>query len=173
MAAIAPACDTTSDQRPAAPGRQAMNAAAAALLPLTVSDLPSFDFESYGRLLYQLRGTPVVVNFWASWCGPCRREAPALVAAANRYGNVIQFLGVDHQDQRAPAADFSRQYEVPYPNVFDASGEIHDSLGFIGLPDTVFYARDGSIVGTWAGPLTAAALAGGIDQLLSTQPSPS
>jgi cytochrome c biogenesis protein CcmG, thiol:disulfide interchange protein DsbE len=144
-----------------------MNASTAALLPEHVLDLPSFDFDTYERLLYQLRGKPVVVNLWASWCGPCRQEAPALVNAARRYGRDVQFLGVDFQDQRGPAAAFSRRYKVPYPSVFDASGAIHDGLGFVGLPDTIFYDSDGQIVATWSGPLTPSALRQNLSRLLS------
>ena len=148
-------------------GQHAANAATTALLPRDVLALPSFDFSTYERLLYELRGTPVVVNIWASWCGPCRQEAPVLVDAAKRYGDEVQFLGVDFQDQRGPAAEFTTRYHVPYPSVFDAPGAIHDALGFVGLPDTVFYAADGRIVATWAGPLTPQALRQNIERLLS------
>jgi thiol-disulfide isomerase/thioredoxin len=166
VAAIASACETSTTSS-LDPGSPAMNASTATLLPQTVSALPSFDFGTYERLLYQLRGTPVVVNMWASWCGPCRSEAPVLVDAAKRYGHEVQFLGVDHQDQREPAAEFSTQYHVPYPSVFDASGEIHDELGFVGLPDTVFYDAAGNIIATWSGPLTPEALSENVDRSLS------
>jgi len=143
-----------------------MNASNAELLPRSVFALPSFDFETYERLLYQLRGTPVVVNLWAAWCGPCRQEAPALIEAAMRYGHRVQFLGVDYQDQRGPAAAFLNQYSVPYPSVFDASGEIHNKLGFVGLPDTLFYSADGSIAATWSGPLTMEVLRENLERLV-------
>jgi cytochrome c biogenesis protein CcmG/thiol:disulfide interchange protein DsbE len=117
--------------------------------------------------MLQLRGTPVVVNIWASWCGPCRAEATLLVQAAERYGHEVQFLGVDHEDQRKAAAEFLTRYHVPYPSLFDLGGEIHHRLGFIGLPDTLFYGADGDVVSTWTGPLTAGALAGNIEGLLS------
>jgi len=143
-----------------------MNAATANLLPRSVLALPSFDFGTYERLLYQLRGTPVVVNIWASWCGPCRTEAPALVDSAKRYGHDVQFLGVDFQDQRQSATAFLKRYSVPYPTVSDASGEIHNMLGFVGLPDPVFYGADGKIVATWPGPLSAHALRVNLQRLL-------
>lgn len=137
------------------------------MLPQTPFSLPAFDFNMFERLLYQLRGTPVVVNIWASWCGPCREETPALVDAARRYGREVQFLGVDHQDGRGAAQEFLRRYDVPYPSVFDSSGAIHRSLGFIGLPDTVFYDASGQIAATWTGPLTPEALRKNLEQLLS------
>jgi cytochrome c biogenesis protein CcmG, thiol:disulfide interchange protein DsbE len=148
-------------------GPAAINATTAGMLPRTVSALPSFDFATYERLMYELRGTPVVVNIWASWCIPCRREAPILVAATKRYGDSIQFLGVDYQDQRGPAADFSAEFHIPYPSVFDGSGEIHDKLGFVGLPDTLFYDADGKIISTYSGPLTTEALRQNLERLVS------
>jgi cytochrome c biogenesis protein CcmG, thiol:disulfide interchange protein DsbE len=151
---------------PTGPGRPATNAASAPLLPAGTAALPSFDFATYERLLYQLRGTPVVVNLWASWCGPCRSETPLLVAAAKRYGDAVQFLGVDYQDERGAGAAFIGSQSVPYPNLFDESGDIHTQLGFVGLPDTIFYAADGTISATWSGPLTAQALRTQLDRIV-------
>lgn len=165
IAVLTASCEAS--RPPVSPGPKATNAAAAALLPKHVLELPSVDFHTYERLLYQLRGTPVVVNIWASWCGPCTKEAPMLSGAAKQYGNDIQFLGVDIQDDRNSAAAYSIEYHVPYPSLFDESGAIHDALGFVGLPDTVFYAADGSIIDTWSGPLTRADLEMNIDRLLS------
>jgi cytochrome c biogenesis protein CcmG, thiol:disulfide interchange protein DsbE len=88
-----PTCDASG--QPWDAGSLAENAAVTSLLPTTVSALPSFDFDMFERLLYELRGTPVVVNIWASWCGPCRTETPILVDAAEQYGARVQFLGVD------------------------------------------------------------------------------
>jgi cytochrome c biogenesis protein CcmG, thiol:disulfide interchange protein DsbE len=164
LTTVALACEASP---PASDGGPlATNAGAAALLPGHVSDLPSFDFDTYERLMYQLRGMPVVVNIWASWCGPCRQEAPVLADAARRYGKDVQFLGVDYQDGTNPAIAFIATSQLPYPSVADGSGDIHDQLGFIGLPDTVFYGADGTIVSTWSGPITADALSEGIDRLL-------
>jgi cytochrome c biogenesis protein CcmG, thiol:disulfide interchange protein DsbE len=166
LAVVATACEA-SDTPAAGSGRPAVNATAAPLLPASVGALPQFDFAAYERLLYELRGTPVVVNIWASWCGPCRTETPMLVAAARRYARDVQFLGVDFRDHRGAAAAFSNQHDVPYPSVFDPPGQIHDQLGFVGLPDTVFYGPDGQIVATWSGPLTAGALRQRLEPLVS------
>jgi thiol-disulfide isomerase/thioredoxin len=168
MAATACACQSDSSGGPGAP---ASNATTTELLPTSVSELPTFDFDRFEQLMYQLRGTPVVVNLWASWCGPCRKETPSLVNAANRYGDRVQFLGVDYKDGRGAASTFAKDLDVPYPSVFDPSGDIHDRLGFVGLPDTVFYDASGEIVATWPGPLTADALTSHIQQLLAS-PSP-
>jgi thiol-disulfide isomerase/thioredoxin len=144
----------------------AVNAARATLLPTDVATLPDFDFGRFEALLRQLRGTPVVVNIWASWCGPCRQEARHLAAAADRFGSRIQFLGVDIQDSRASAAAFIDEFHWPYPSVFDTSGDIRDRLGLLGQPATLFYDRAGRLVATWQGPITPSVLGQRIDQIL-------
>jgi cytochrome c biogenesis protein CcmG, thiol:disulfide interchange protein DsbE len=141
---------------------------ASTFLGEAIDTFPELDFLTYERLLYELRGQPVVVNLWASWCIPCRAEAPLFVRAADRYGDEIRFLGVDYLDELAPAKDFYDTHGVTYASISDPSGEIHDQLGFFGLPNTIFYAADGSIVDTWTGPITAPALGMRLEQLLDT-----
>ncbi len=113
------------------PGPAARNATTAALLPTHVAELPTFDVQTYQRLLTQLRGTPVVVNVWAAWCGPCRDEAPLLHAGEQTYGDRVQFLGVDIIDSLDGARGFIDEHGLTYPSVFDPSGDIRDSLGMI------------------------------------------
>jgi thiol-disulfide isomerase/thioredoxin len=137
------------------------------LLPRTPFALPSFDFEAYQQLGRQLRGTPIVVNIWSSWCGPCRSEAPYLGVAANAYRNQVQFLGVDILDQRGAAKSFMERYDWTFPSVFDERGEIRDRLGFIGQPETLFYNAAGQLVQTWIGSVTAKVLDDGIHRVLS------
>jgi cytochrome c biogenesis protein CcmG, thiol:disulfide interchange protein DsbE len=145
----------------------AENASTAALLPASTTELPLFDPATFQRLLAQLRGTPAVVNLWASWCGPCRDEAPLLAEAARRYGSRVQFLGVDVLDARGSAQAFVAEYGWPYPSVYDPNGAIRDDLRFVGLPATVFVDRSGEIAGRLAAPLTRAVLQRRIDALLS------
>jgi cytochrome c biogenesis protein CcmG, thiol:disulfide interchange protein DsbE len=144
----------------------ARNAAAASLLPRTTGALPSFDPASYDRLLSQLRGTPAVVNIWASWCGPCRDEAPLLADAARTYGRRVQFLGIDIQDARESARQFMQQYGWTYPSVYDATGAIRDQLGFLGQPSTIFYDRSGAVAGRANGTLTPELLKTSIEGIL-------
>ena len=143
-------------------GPPARNAATAALLPTHVAELPTFDVETYQRLLTQLHGTPVVVNVWAAWCGPCRAEASLLHGASQTYGDRVQFLGVDILDSLDGARGFIADHGLAYPSVFDPSGAIRDSLGMIGQPVTVFYDADGNVAKTYPGQLTQAALDQGI-----------
>jgi thiol-disulfide isomerase/thioredoxin len=143
--------DTAAGDRPV----PAVNATRAELLPTDAAALPEFDLATYGRLIDQLEGTPVVVNLWGSWCGPCRDEAPALAAAHGRWGDRVQFLGVDLLDARASARAFMSEFGWTYPSVFDPPGAIRDGLGLLGQPVTLFYDLSGELVGRWVGPITA------------------
>jgi thiol-disulfide isomerase/thioredoxin len=143
-------------------GPPAQNATTAALLPTHVATLPAFDVQTYQQLLTQLRGTPLVVNVWAAWCGPCEAEAPLLRSASHAYGDRVQFLGVDILDSRDGARGFIADHDLTYPSVFDPSGAIRDSLGMIGQPVTVFYDADGNVAQSYPGQLSQAALDQGI-----------
>jgi len=137
-------------------------------LPRTPTALPTFDPGSFQRLLTSLRGTPVVVNVWASWCGPCTKEAPDLADAAKRYAGRVQFVGIDVSDQPVPARAFIERYGWVYPSVFDPSGAIRNDLGFLGQPDTVFYDRSGKQVKVVSGPLDRATLDEQITRILAS-----
>jgi thiol-disulfide isomerase/thioredoxin len=145
LTVLAAACTSSPAPDPSASLIPAVNAARASLLPGTVDEIPDMDLETYGTLRRQLEGTPLVINMWASWCGPCEAEAPDLAAAAHRYADRIQFLGVDVQDNRGDARGFAIDH-WPYPSVFDPSGAIMAHLGIRGPPATFFYAGDGSLV---------------------------
>ncbi len=148
-------------------GPIARNATSAALLPSHVAELPTFDVQTYQQLLTQLRGTPVVVNVWAAWCGPCKAEAPLLHTASQTYGDRVQFLGVDILDSRDGARAFIAEHDLAYPSIFDPSGAIRDWLGVIGQPVTVFYDADGNLVSSWDGQLSQKALDRGISAALA------
>ncbi len=137
-------------------------------LPRDRFALPAFNFALFQSLLQDLadKRIPVVVNIWASWCGPCRVESPHLVRAAKRFGTRVQFLGVDIQDERAAARTFIREEGYPYPSVFDATGEIRDSLGYVGQPVTIFYESSGAKVGEWSGAITLSELERRVTQIL-------
>jgi len=122
------------------------------LLPATPTALPEFDPDLFRQLLAQLRGRPVVVNVWASWCGPCIEEAPGLARLARQFQR-IQFIGVNVSDQRGAAAAFIRKYDWTFPSVFDPTGAIRTDLGFIGVPVTVILDSSGKQVFTRSGAI--------------------
>ena len=109
--------------------------------------------DAYEKRIAALRGYPVVVNVWASWCGPCRFEFPAFQRAAARYGKRVAFLAIDSQDSDDAARTFLREEPVPYPSYTDPDEEITASIGAdLGLPDTAFYDRRGELVYLKQGP---------------------
>jgi cytochrome c biogenesis protein CcmG, thiol:disulfide interchange protein DsbE len=102
--------------------------------------------DAYERRIAALRGYPIVVNVWASWCGPCRFEFPTFQRLSARYGRRVAFIGVDSQDSEDKAATYLRDTPVPYPSYSDPDEEIANELGTIGLPATAFYDRGGELV---------------------------
>ena len=132
----------------------ARNAGEAPLLPACADALPAMEPDSFERLLAQLEGTPVLVNFWGSWCPPCREEMPRLVAAHGEFGDTVQFLGVDILDSRGEATAFMEDYGMTFPSVFDPPDAIKTSLGQFGQPTTVFFRADGSFEFAYAGPIS-------------------
>ncbi|MDQ3735799.1 MAG: TlpA family protein disulfide reductase [Actinomycetota bacterium] len=103
--------------------------------------------------LAALSGRPVLVNLWASWCGPCRDEMPLLQAAHERYGDEVQFLGVDSKDTAEAGAAFLGDIGVTYPQVVDEDGELLNHLGVPGLPVTVLLDGEGRVAATHVGQL--------------------
>lgn len=137
------------------------------LLPEERLELPEFDFETFRALLRELRGAPVVVNIWGSWCPPCIVEAPDLARVAREFEGEVQFIGVDILDDRRAAQDFILQFDWPYPSVFDPDGEIRDRLGYVGQPITIIYNRRGEVAFEWTGTVTADLLRAEIRNVLA------
>jgi cytochrome c biogenesis protein CcmG, thiol:disulfide interchange protein DsbE len=131
--------------------------------------LPRLDRNGEMRLA-ALRGKAVVLNFWASWCVPCKEEAPLLQAAAKRWnGRGVVVVGIDSQDFKGDARRFARRYGVTYPIVHDGPGKTRDSYGVTGFPETFFVDREGKLVGDHVqGPVTAQKLNDNIRRAVAT-----
>jgi cytochrome c biogenesis protein CcmG, thiol:disulfide interchange protein DsbE len=114
--------------------------------------------------LAALRGHPVLLNFWASWCVPCKAEAPLLAAAARTYAGRVVFLGVDVQDFRSAARNFMDRYGVRYAVVQDQNGNSYGDYGLTGIPETYWIDARGRLVGHYPGQLNRSLLARGIEQ---------
>jgi thiol-disulfide isomerase/thioredoxin len=136
------------------------------LLPEDRLALPTFDLAAYRSLKEELRGTPVVVNFWGSWCPPCTEEAPDLADVSSEFEGRVQFVGVDILDARAPAREFILRYDWRYPSVFDPTGAIRDGLGYVGQPITLIYDRGGTLAFEWNGQIAAEQLRSEIRKVL-------
>lgn len=120
-----------------------------------------------GRIsLSELRGAPVVLNFWASWCVPCGREAPRLADSAKTYRGEVVFLGLDVKDYSGDARKFLRQHKVNYVSVRDGGSNSYNDYGLTGLPETYFLDSRGRIVSHVLGEISGAQLENGIETLL-------
>ena len=134
---------------------------------------PAFTLQRLDRdgdlSLASLRGKTVVLNFWASWCGPCRDEMPLLQAGSKRWqGKNVVFVGVDAKDDRGYARAFLRKYGVTYPNVYDGKGSLIGRYGVTGYPETYFIDVHGKVQHRIAGPVEAPSdLDQGIQQALA------
>ena len=103
--------------------------------------------------LAQVKGRPVVINEWASWCEPCQSEFPVFQRVAVRYGRQVAFIGVDSRDSSSAAAAFLRRFPVSYPSYVDHSQNIGRSMQAVGgIPQTVYVNRRGKQVFDHAGP---------------------
>lgn len=111
--------------------------------------------DAYEERVASLHGYPVVANFWASWCVPCRQEFPVLQKLSARYGKKVAFLGANSEDSDDAAETFLGEEPVPYPSYTDPDKEILYSVGGSGgLPATAFYDASGKLVYLKQGPYT-------------------
>jgi len=121
-----------------------------------------------------LEGKVGVINVWATWCGPCRREQPGLVRLSRRYGDRVGFLGINYNDEKAGARRWAdTEFRVPYPSLFDPDGRTASALEFPYLPDTYVVDPSGTIRWAIYGEADEAELGNLIDGLLAEDPAPS
>ena len=109
---------------------------------------------------------PAVVNVWASWCIPCRSEAPLLNAAFEQHGGAVEFIGVDVQDNQPDAKAFLAEFGLDFDHFFDRNRSIPNHFAGIGTPITFFFAAGGELIDTHNGVIDERGLALGIDELL-------
>ncbi|MDM8521522.1 redoxin domain-containing protein [Anaerolineales bacterium HSG6] len=138
--------------------------------------LPTLDGETI--TLSAGRGKPTLINFWASWCPPCRRELPALQAAYETYGDTrtanghtINFIAVDVKEDQATVSDFAQQLDLTFPIVLDSSGSVSNlDYRVSGLPTTIFLDANGVIVQRHVGPLDETLIDGYLEPILPAPP---
>lgn len=152
------------------PANQASNAATSPLLGHPAPDftLPMLSPHSVPPLhLASLKGKPIMLNFWASWCDPCKQEAPLLENTWQRTQSLgVVFIGSDFSDTQSNGLDFLHQYGITYPNVTDTNGAVSINYGITGVPETFFIDRHGVIVQKVIGELTEQTLQSNLQMIL-------
>ena len=125
--------------------------------PMIGLPAPAFTLNAVGGgapvSLASLRGRPVVINFWATWCVPCYEEHAVLVAAAREAGDSVQFLGVIYEDEEDRVGDFLSRQGSAYPSLMDDNGKTAMAYGIYGVPETFFVDAQGRIAAKYTGPL--------------------
>lgn len=134
---------------------------------MATEGLPQIDVPALQQRL-QASPRPVVINLWASWCLPCRSEAPLLKAAHETYGDRVEFIGVDVEDSQVGARQFLGEFELEFEHLFDPHRELAQVLGGFGTPITYFFAPEGRLVRTHSGVLTETSLTDGIEEILGS-----
>lgn len=130
---------------------------------------PDFRLRTLGTgeeiSLSQLRGKPVVINVWASWCGPCRADHPVVEWGQHTFGSEVQFLGLVFEDTEENALAFLKQLGSSFPQLVDPQGSVAVDYGVAGVPETYFIDAAGIIRDKHVGPLRRDLLASQIEAL--------
>lgn len=139
--------------------------------PIENGPAPDFTLQGFdGRsvTLSELRGQVVIVNFWASWCDPCREEAAYLEQTWRKYKDKgVVFLGVDYVDTEKAALAYINEFDITYINGPDLKTEISDAYNIKGVPETFFITKNGEVRGMHIGPLYPPDLDEKIEELLA------
>ena len=164
----------TSSPGPASASSSGANGSTSSAQSLTGQKAPAFDLAALGNpeghvSLAAYAGKPVIVNFFASWCGPCRKETPLMARYYTSAHGAVRVIGVDTNDSRTAALTFTQHYRVTYPVASDPAATTAGAFGVTGLPQTFFLNAQHTIVDRVYGAVTQAALAKGVT--LMGQPS--
>lgn len=123
------------------------------------------DLDGRSVSLGDFRGKPVFLNFWATWCPPCRKELPQLQEFHEQYGEEIELLGINWGENVTTVKEFLDRLGVRYRNVLDERGIVFTLYGLTGIPESFFIDPEGYIRGAWIGPITAEEIAKGFARL--------
>lgn len=145
-----------------------LNAYKAPLEAGKAPDITITTFEGEPVTLSELRGQVVIINFWASWCDPCREEAAYLENTWRKYQDQgVMFIGIDYVDTEREALAYIDEFDITYPNGPDIGTRISDAYQIQGVPETFFIAKDGTLRGNHIGPLYPPTLDEKIEELLA------
>jgi peroxiredoxin len=143
--------------------------------PIVGHPAPNFTLpSSLGEAvsLHDLAGQPVVLNFWATWCAPCRVEMPALQQASVAYNGRAAIIGINQGEARKNVTDFAAEYRITYPLLLDTDQQISQLYEVRGLPTTLFIDANGTVREVVIGAVTEAVLQDRIESLLAEAANP-
>lgn len=133
--------------------------------PVAPIDLPTASGSTVS--LAALRGKPVYLSFFATWCGPCNDEAPMLQAVAKKYQSAgLTVIGIDEEESSAKAQRFASEYGLTFPIALDRNGSVGDDLGVYATPTNVFIDRDGHVSSVVVGEMSGAEIDAALKKLL-------
>lgn len=136
----------------------------------TAPDFTVVDYNGKQTKLSDKKGKPVVVNFWASWCGPCKSEFPAFEDAYNKYGNDVEFMMINltdgYQETISSAKSFIDEQNYTFPVYYDTTMSASNAYGVFSIPKTLFIDKNGNIVQNRTGTISQDTLEQNIESLL-------
>lgn len=136
----------------------------------TAPDFTVVDYNGKQTKLSDKKGKPVVVNFWASWCGPCKSEFPAFEDAYNKYGNDVEFMMINltdgYQETISSAKSFIDEQDYTFPVYYDTTMSASNAYGVFSIPKTLFIDKNGNIVQNRTGTISQDTLEQNIESLL-------
>lgn len=144
------------------PEQQAVNRPAEPALNHPAPDFTLATLDGQDFTLSKHRGTPVVLNFWATWCGPCQRELPALQAAAERYAGRVHFVGVDQGETAETVQGYVDRLGLTFTIPLDEDHSVANRYNVVGLPITFFIDGEGVIRRVWMGEMSSITLEEGL-----------
>lgn len=128
-------------------------------------DFTLTDVNGQSVTLSSLRGKPILLNFWATWCPPCRKELPQLQEFHERYGEKITLVGINWGENAQIVREFLDRFGVGYLNLLDERGTAFTLYRLTGIPETFFIDPEGYLRGAWIGPITSEEIAKGFARL--------
>ena len=128
--------------------------------------LPTIDGQAVTLSDFTAAGTPVVLNFWATWCPPCRVEMPYFESAATRHAGEIAILGLNQAEPAEAIATYARDHGLTYPLLVDADMKVNNLYGVLNLPTTVFIDHNGIVREVLIGTINQGVLAERIEELM-------
>lgn len=140
---------------------------------VTIQERPAPNFtlhliEGGSVTLENLKGNLVVLDFWSSWCPPCRKEAPNLAKVYSEYRDKgVEFIGISIWDRLGDAEDYVTEFQLTYPSGIDPNGSILIDYGVVGIPEKFFIDAEGQIVAKYVGPSSVEDLRTTLDDILS------